>query len=206
DAPPEWVEAAQTIKRNGEYLLGLINDILDLSKIEAGKMMLERIACKPCEIVAEAASLMRVPAGAKGIPLKIEYAGAIPETIRTDPTRLRQTLINLIGNAIKFTEVGEVRLITRFVDDKDKPVMQFDVVDTGLGMTEEQVAKLFQPFTQADTSTTRKFGGTGLGLTICKRLTEILGGDISVVETELAVGTRMRVTVATGPLDGVKMI
>ena len=205
-APPERVEAAQTIKRNGEYLLGLINDILDLSKIEAGKMTVERIACKPCEIVAEVVSLMRVRADAKGIPLKIEYTGAIPEIIQTDPTRLRQTLINLIGNAIKFTEVGEVQLITRFVDDKDKPVMQFDVVDTGLGMTEEQGARLFRPFTQADASTTRKFGGTGLGLAISKRLTEMLGGNISVVETKAGVGTRIRVTVATGPLDDVKML
>ncbi len=132
--------------------------------------------------------------------------GAIPETIRSDPARLRQILINLIANAIKFTEVGGVRLVTRFVNDNDEPRLQFDVIDTGRGMTEEQVAKLFQPFTQADASTTRKFGGTGLGLTISKRFAELLGGDIAVVETEVGGGTTVRATVATGPLEGVRML
>ena len=206
DAPPERIDAAKTIKRNGEHLIGIINDILDLSKIEAGKVVMERIACSPCQIIADLASLMRVRADAKGLPLDIEYAGAVPETIRTDPTRLRQILVNLIGNAIKFTEVGGVHVVTRFVDDGSEPVMQFDVVDTGLGMTEEQVAGLFQPFMQADTSTTRKFGGTGLGLTITKRLAELLSGDVAVVDTRPGVGTCFRVTVPTGPLDGVKMI
>lgn len=130
----------------------------------------------------------------------------LPETVQTDPTRLRQILINVIGNAIKFTEVGEVRLLTRFANDGNEPLMEFDVVDTGLGMTEIQVAQLFQPFMQADTSTTRKFGGTGLGLAVSKRLAGLLGGDIAVVETRQGAGTRMRVTVATGLLDGVKMI
>ncbi len=149
---------------------------------------------------------MRVRADAKGLPFNIEYIGAIPETIPSDPTRLRQILNNLIGNAIKFTEVGAVRLVVRLVDDGDKPYLQFDVMDTGRGMTEEQKAKLFQPFMQADTSTTRKFGGTGLGLTISKRFAELLGGDITVVETEVGVGTTYRATVATGSLDGVKML
>ncbi|MCK4340660.1 MAG: PhnD/SsuA/transferrin family substrate-binding protein [Phycisphaerae bacterium] len=206
NAPPERIEAAQTIKKNGVYLLSIINDILDLSKIEAGKMTVERMACSPCQLVAEVTSLARVRADVKGLPLKFEYVGAIPETIQTDPTRLRQILINVIGNAIKFTEAGEVRLVTRFVADDHEPRLHFDVVDTGLGMTEEQVAKLFQPFTQADTSTTRKFGGTGLGLTISKRLAGLLGGNIAVVETQKGVGSRFRVSVATGPLDGVKMI
>ncbi len=117
EAPPERIEAAQTIKRNREYLINIINDILDLSKIEAGKMTVEKIECSPCQIVAETASLMRVRADAKGLPFNIEYVGAIPETIHTDPIRLRQVLINLLGNAIKFTEVGGVRLIVRFVED-----------------------------------------------------------------------------------------
>ncbi|MFQ5424875.1 MAG: histidine kinase dimerization/phospho-acceptor domain-containing protein, partial [Phycisphaerae bacterium] len=112
----ERLNAVQTIRRNGEYLLGIINDILDLSKIEAGKMAIERIACKPCEIIAEVVSLVRVRLEGKGLAFDIEFVGTIPETIRTDPTRLRQILINLIGNATKFTEEGGVRLITRFVD------------------------------------------------------------------------------------------
>ncbi|MFH1747907.1 MAG: PAS domain S-box protein [Planctomycetota bacterium] len=206
DAPPERIEATETIKKNGEYLISIINDILDLSKVEAGKMCMEQIACHPCKLIAEVASLVKVKADGKSLSFNIEYVGVVPETIQTDPTRLRQILLNLVGNAIKFTEIGGIRLITHFHEDPDKPVMHFDVLDTGIGMTAEQITRLFQPFTQADASTTRRFGGTGLGLTISKRFAEMLGGDISVVETELAVGTRMRVTVATGALDGVRMI
>ncbi len=202
----EKLNCVHTIRRNGEYLLGIINDLLDLSKIEAGKMTVERRDCQPCHVIAEVASLMRVQAGAKRLPFNIEYIGAIPETIQSDPLRLRQILINLIGNAIKFTETGAVRLVARFVDSGDTPCLQFDVIDTGRGLTREQVAKLFQPFTQADASTTRKFGGTGLGLIISKRFAELLGGDIIVVETDMGVGSTFRATVATGPLDGVRML
>ena len=206
NAPPHRIEAAETIKRNGEYLLGVINDILDLSKVEAGKMSVEHIACSPCGIVAEIASLMNVKANARGLVFKVEYAGAVPETINTDPLRLRQILINMIGNAIKFTDAGSVSLVTRWVDEADHPFMQFDVVDTGIGMTEEQTGRLFTPFTQADTSTTRRFGGTGLGLAISKRFAQMLGGDIAVVDSQPGAGTRMRVTVATGPTVDTRMI
>ncbi len=202
----EKLNTIHTIRRNGENLLSIINDILDLSKIEAGRMAVEHIACEPCRIIAEVASLMRLRADERRLPFKVEYMGTIPETISSDPARLRQILINLIANAIKFTKVGGVRLVTRFVNDNDQPRLQFDVIDTGQGMTEEQVAKLFQPFVQADTSTTRKFGGTGLGLTISKRFAELLRGDIAVVETKMGVGSTFRATVATGPLDGVRML
>jgi len=204
-APPERVEAIETIKRNGEYPLSIINDILDLSKIEAGKMTFERVAYSPFQILAEVTSLMHVRTAGNNLQLDVEYKGLIPETIHTDPTRLRQILINVVANAIKFTEIGGVRIITSLSEDGDEPRMQFDVVDTGIGMIQEQVTQLFQPFTQADNSTTRKFGGTGLGLTISKRLAEMLGGDISVIETKPGVGTRFRVAVGTGSLDGVKM-
>ncbi len=199
-------DAAMAIKRNGEYLLGIINDILDLSKVEAGKMTVEEIPCSPAKIIAEVASLVRVKADGQGLSFDIEYEGAIPDTIQTDPTRLRQILINVIANALKFTEIGGVRLITRYLPDDDHPLLQFDVVDTGIGMSEERIAKLFQPFTQADASTTRRFGGTGLGLTISRRFAEMLGGDITVVESVAGVGTRFRISVATGPVDGVRMI
>jgi PAS domain S-box-containing protein len=205
NAQPDTIAAIETVKRNGEHLLRIINDVLDLSKIEAGKVRVERVACSPCRLVAEIISLVRVRADAKGLALEPEYAGAIPEKIRTDPTRLRQILVNLIGNAIKFTDTGSVRLVTQLVRDGSEPLMQFDVVDTGLGMAEGQVDRVFEPFSQADASTTRKFGGTGLGLNISRRLARMLGGDISVVETRKGVGTRMRVTVATGPLADVKM-
>jgi PAS domain S-box-containing protein len=202
----EKLNCAHTIRRNGEYLIGLIDDILDLSKVEAGKMTVEKSNCQPCRIIAEVVSLMRVRADAKGLPFNIEYIGAIPETIQTDPTRLRQILINMVGNAIKFTEMGAVRLVTRFVERDDTPSLQFDVIDTGRGLTDEQVAKLFRPFMQADSSTTRKFGGTGLGLTISKRFAELLGGDITVASTDLGVGTTFRARIATGSLDGVTML
>ncbi len=199
----ENISATNTIKRNGEYLLELINDILDLSKIEAGKLEVERIACSPDKVVGDVASLMRVRADAKGLPLEIEYVGGIPETIQCDPTRLRQILINLAGNAIKFTERGRVRLVSRLVQSTSRPTcMQFDVVDTGIGMTQEQSSKLFQPFMQADASTTRKFGGTGLGLSISKRLAEALGGDITISSSP-GEGSTFSVTVETGSLDGV---
>ncbi len=200
------LEAVQTIHRNGEHLLQLINDILDLSKLDAGKFEVESISSSPVQLMAEVSSLMQVRAAAKDLAFHIEYIGAIPETIQTDPTRLRQILINLIGNAIKFTKTGGVRLIARCIDDADNPLMQFDVVDTGIGMTQEQIVKLFQPFTQADASTTREFGGTGLGLTISKRFANLLGGDIQVIDTQKGVGTRFRATVGTGSLDGVKML
>ena len=199
------LNAVHTVRRNGEHLLQLINDILDISKIEAGKVEVEHIPCSPVQLVADVQSLMQVRADAKNLPFNIEYIGAVPETIQSDPTRLKQILVNLIGNAIKFTETGGVRLVTRFDDDGAEPNMQFDIVDTGLGMTEEQVGKLFQAFTQADTSTTRKFGGTGLGLMISRRLAEMLGGTITV-DSEPGEGSTFRITVTTGPLDGVKML
>ncbi len=199
-------EAVTTIQRNGSHLLGLINDILDLSKIEAGQMPTEQLACSPHQITAEVASLVRVRAEAKNLEFYIEFIGPIPEVIRTDPLRLRQILVNLLGNAIKFTESGGVRLLVRLVRDEGVARLQFDVVDTGIGMTPEQTGCIFHPFSQADASTTRQFGGTGLGLAISKRLALLLGGDVLLVETEPGLGTRFRATVAVGPLEGVRMI
>ncbi len=209
----EKLGAVHTVRRNGEHLLQIINDILDISKIEAGKLEVERIRCSPVQLVTDVKSLMQVRADEKSLAFDIEYIGPVPKTIESDPTRLRQILVNLIGNAIKFTETGGVRLITRFVDDAEdgrggRPkgtVMQFDVLDTGIGMTAEQTGKLFQAFAQADSSTTRRFGGTGLGLMISKRLANMLGGDITVESTP-GKGSMFRVTVTTGSLDGVKML
>ena len=202
----ELQEGLDTILRNGRHLLEIINDILDLSKIEAEKMTTEQVACSPHAIVAEVASLLRVRTKAKKLAFNTEFIGPVPETIASDPTRLKQILVNLVGNAIKFTDTGGVRLITRFVDGGAGPCLQFDVVDTGMGMTAEQAERIFQPFNQADTSTTRQFGGTGLGLTISKRMAQLLGGDVLLVESRAGLGTRFRATAATGPLDGVPMI
>jgi CheY-like chemotaxis protein len=205
-AQPEAVEAAQIIKRNAEHLLEIINDVLDLSKIEAGRLQIEQIPCSPHQLVAEVASLMQVRAAAKGLPLRVEYLGPIPETMITDPSRLRQILVNLVGNAIKFTEAGIIRLVTRLIEDPgQQPRLRFDVIDTGIGMTEEVVARLFEPFAQGDASTSRRFGGSGLGLAISKRLAGMLGGDIAVHSTP-GKGSTFSLTVAVGPLRGVPLV
>ncbi len=199
-------DAAATVKRNGEYLVEIINDILDISKIEAGKLDVEQVQCSPCHLLADVASLMRVRADAKNVALELAFDGPMVEFIQSDPIRLRQILINLTGNAIKFTEAGKVRLVASMLGLRSaNPMLQVDVIDSGIGMTEEQVAKLFRPFSQVDTSASRRHGGTGLGLAISKRLASKLGGDITVKSTA-GEGSTFTVIVATGPLDGVQWI
>ena len=205
-AKPEDLEAANTIRRNGNHLLSVINDILDLSKIEAGKLPIQKAACSPVQIVAEVVSLMRVRAAGKHLTLATEFVGPIPAAIRTDPTRLRQILFNLIGNALKFTEAGSVRLVVRLAKrPSGESGLQFDVIDTGVGMSEEEVSRLFQPFTQGDMSSQRPFGGTGLGLAITKRLATMLGGEITV-QSRPQKGSTFSVVVDPGPLDDVAML
>ncbi len=200
------IEAADTIKRNGQHLLEIINAILDLSKIEAGKFETESVQCSPAKIMQEVASLMRVRAIEKNIGLEIEIDGPIPEYIQSDPTRLRQILINLVGNAIKFTNTGEVRVAAKLIEPSDrKPQLQFDIADTGIGMSEEQINKLFSPFTQVDSSTSRQHGGTGLGLVLSRRLSQMLGGDTQVHSTP-GQGSTFTVTIDTGPLQDVAML
>ena len=195
----------QTIRRNGEHLLGILNDILDLSKIEAGKMTIENVRCSPSMIIVDVASLMRVRAKEKGLFFEVHYQTPIPETIQSDPTRLRQVLMNLVGNAIKFTASGGIRILARCENaDTASPTLTLEVVDTGIGLSDSQVQGLFQPFVQADTSTTRKFGGTGLGLAICRRLAHILGGDIAI-DSSPGRGSSFRLTVSAGSLAGVRM-
>jgi PAS domain S-box-containing protein len=194
------------IRHNADHLLRVIDDVLDLSKIEAGKVVLEQMQCSPCSIVAEVVSLMRVRAVAKGLSLDVRYDGRIPETIESDPTRLRQILLNLVGNAIKFTEAGTICLVTSFCEiPKGRPTLQFQVIDTGIGMSAETQERLFRPFTQADASTTRRFGGTGLGLTISRRLAELLGGDISA-SSGVGKGSTFTLRVPARLLDGVRLI
>ena len=204
---PELIsDSLDTIKRNGGHLMELINDILDLSKIESGKLDVESIRCSPQTIVEEVLELVQVRAEAKGLKLEASYQFPLPAEIHSDPTRIRQILINLIGNAIKFTEVGIIRLNTSFLENPgEEPQVQFTVIDQGIGMTEAQMSNLFRPFSQADSSTTRKYGGTGLGLTICKRLTDVLGGDISVT-SKLNQGSQFSATVKTGNLEGVPLL
>lgn len=198
------LEYAQTIERNGNYLLQIINDVLDLSKIEAGKCDLERLDCCVAELLDDVRPLVEMRCREKGLTFSVERAGPIPETICTDPVRLRQILINLLSNAVKFTERGSVRLVARYPARPGQDVIEFDVIDTGIGITAAQMARLFQPFSQADSTTTRKFGGTGLGLTISKRLAIMLGGDLTVT-SQPGQGSTFRVTVATGCLKGVTL-
>jgi CheY-like chemotaxis protein/HPt (histidine-containing phosphotransfer) domain-containing protein len=197
----------QTIRRNGEHLLAVINDILDVSKIEAGKMTVEKIAASPSQVINDVAALMKVRAMDKNLAFDVRYIGPIPQTIQSDPTRLRQILMNLIGNAIKFTHRGSIKLLVSMADavEATYPRLRFDVIDTGVGMTPEQQTLLFRPFAQADSSTTRKFGGTGLGLTISKRLAVMLGGDLTV-RSEAGMGSTFSLTVHTGSLTGVPML
>ena len=179
DPRPEQVDSIRTIQRNAEHLLALINDILDLAKIEAGKMVCERTPLEPRTLVGDVISLMMVRASGKGLTLEAEFEGAIPATIESDPTRLRQVLVNLVGNAVKFTETGGVKLVVSCPrDEAGVPQLHFEVRDTGIGISKEVIHRLFEAFEQADVSTTRQFGGTGLGLAISRRLARLMGGDI----------------------------
>jgi PAS domain S-box-containing protein len=203
----EFGRHIHTVRHNGDHLLQLINDILDLSRVEAGRMEVEHTACAPVDLVADVCALMRARADDKGLDFAATFHGPIPAQIHTDATRVRQILVNLLGNAIKFTERGAVHLTTRFersASATEPDRLRFEVRDTGIGMTPEQVASLFRPFTQADASTTRRFGGSGLGLAISKRLANMLGGDIAA-QSELGVGSTFTATIATGALAGVSM-
>ncbi len=208
----ERTVAVNAILRSGRHLLEIINDILDVSRIEAGRLRTERVAFSPLGLTEEVRTMTQVRAEEKGLSFDCEYPDRLPEVIRTDPIRLRQILINLVGNAIKFTETGGVKLVTRFLpvppdghEGASGPVMQFDVVDSGIGIDPDQVGGLFEPFKQVDSSTTRKFGGTGLGLAISRRLAIALGGDITVESTP-GRGSTFTVTISAGRADDLRLV
>jgi signal transduction histidine kinase/DNA-binding response OmpR family regulator len=196
----------QTIRRNSEHLLAIINDILDISKIEACRMSVENIPCELPQLISDVFALVHPRALQKGLHLSVALDGEIPRKVQTDPLRVKQILVNLIGNAIKFTDAGgSVRLTVSRQIQYFSHTIKFDVTDTGVGMRDDQIRKLFQPFTQADESTTRKFGGTGLGLTISKRLAKLLGGDIDVASTPKK-GSTFSLTINGGPREGAELI
>jgi CheY-like chemotaxis protein/nitrogen-specific signal transduction histidine kinase len=181
DLSAEQREYAETVRASGESLLSIINDILDFSKIEAGKLDLEETDFDLQGVVEETVDLFSGAAQAKGLELASLIGQGVPTALRGDAGRIRQVLVNLLGNAVKFTEEGEVVLRGALVEeDESAAVVRFEVKDTGIGMTEEQQARLFESFTQADASTTRRYGGTGLGLAISKQLVEMMGGEIGV--------------------------
>ncbi|KAF0095009.1 MAG: putative hybrid sensor histidine kinase [Puniceicoccaceae bacterium 5H] len=171
-------EFLQTIQTEGEHLVQVINDILDLSRIEAGRVELHMRTTSPHEIVEGVLTLMNPAAIEKGLDLRLEEPETLPFNLHTDPTRLRQILVNLVSNAIKFTEEGEVVMRLRL--DAVRHQLCFEIVDTGIGITEEQQKRLFQPFSQGDASVTRKYGGTGLGLVISRRLASLLGAEMQL--------------------------
>jgi TMAO reductase system sensor TorS len=172
---------AQIITRSAEGLLEIINDILDFSKIEAGKLELETIEFGLREIIQETIEILGVRARAKGLELKCVVESSVPAAVRGDPVRLRQVLVNLAGNAIKFTESGEVAVRVRAVDAGGQ--LRFEVTDTGIGISQDVQGQIFSAFSQADSFTTRKYGGTGLGLAICRQLVGLMGGEIGVHST-----------------------
>lgn len=187
--------AAETIRRNGEFLIEIINDILDLSRIEAGRLQIRELAVSPLGLLEEVVTLMRVRADDARLPLAVRQIGDVPSSVLTDPVRLRQILINLIGNAIKFTSEGHVDATVGWTPDPGgrSGTLDFEVADTGIGMSADLVGRLFDPFTQGDASTRRRYHGTGLGLAISRRLAQMLGGDITVC-SRLGKGSRFRVS------------
>ena len=197
--PAEHREHLQVVKRNSENLLRIINDILDLSRIESEVIELELAECSVSEVVEEVRSLLQGSAEKKQLGLDVHYREPLPGTIHTNSVRLQQILVNLVGNAIKFTEKGLVKITVGCTRQDDGSArMQFEVADTGIGISEEEIGRLFQPFTQADMTSTRRFGGTGLGLAISKRLAKLLGGGIEV-QSELGKGSTFILTIAPGP-------
>lgn len=204
----EETKALETIRRNARHMIGIIGDLLDVSKLEAGKLSAERIPCDPLHIAREVVEMLLPKATAKGLQLELNFKTAVPVRIASDPLRLRQILLNLVDNAVKFTSDGSVTLTVSLeqagsADDDAK--LCFSVDDSGAGMTPETLSRLFTPFEQADVSTTRKFGGTGLGLAISRQLAQLLGGDIEV-ESKQGVGSNFLVTVATGPTTTARMV
>lgn len=191
------LDAIRTIKVNSTHLLTIINDILDMSKIDSGKMTVESIEISPTRIIEEVVNLVRYQCDGKRLGLHVIYESSIPKIIKSDPTRLRQILLNLVGNAIKFTEMGSVTISVLFSIESNS--LSFAVIDTGIGMSPSQRDRIarFDAFSQADSSTTRNFGGSGLGLRICNSLANMLGGEITV-DSELGKGSRFTLQISIG--------
>ena len=218
DLSSEQREYAEAIRSSAEALLAILNDILDFSKIEAGKLDLETVDFELATVVEDVAELLAQQAHAKGLEVATHIRPGVPPVARGDGGRLRQILMNLVGNAIKFTSSGEVRVTVGCLEEAEKEVLlRFDVTDTGIGISSGDQSRLFAPFLQADSSTTRQYGGTGLGLAICKQLVELMGGEIGV-ESEpgkgsnfwftlrLERGSRTAVRIPVMELRGVRVL
>ncbi len=211
--PPEkaptaisWQQAVEGILCNGQHLQEVINNVLDFSKLESGRLELEKLPCEPVALVRDVLSMLAIRAKGKNLSLGMEIAGGIPRTIQTDPTRLRQILLNLVDNAIKFTNQGRVWVeIELDQTGPERPILEFRVCDTGMGMSPDQIGRLFEPFRQASEKISRQFGGTGLGLAISRQLARLLGGDIWVESTP-GKGSVFHVRIAIGDVSLAEMI
>jgi len=199
-APVQRLHTIDTITSAGQHLLRIINDVLDLSKIEAEKTTVELIETPLIEILCEVERILRPKAIGKGLTLDAKLSTPIPDRILSDPTRLRQILMNLVGNAAKFTEQGTIVINASVTESLGNASLIIDIEDTGPGMTDEQSQTLFQAFEQADSTVTRKHGGTGLGLTISRRLAKLMGGDVTLLRTELGKGSCFRLTLPMIPV------
>jgi len=201
----ERIANATTIRRNSEHLLAVINDLLDYSKIESGKFTIEKLSCSPFQLVEEAIEMLHVRAKEKDIKLEVQYDLPLPESIQADPVRLKQIILNLVGNAVKFTHTGGVTVRMSMHDGGAGKQLQLDVIDTGIGLSREQSSRLFVPFQQADNSTSRKFGGSGLGLVISRHFAHMMGGDISVA-SEKGKGSTFTLEIDPGNVASARMI
>lgn len=199
----EKKKTINTIIKNGKHLHEIINDVLDLSKIEAGELTIEQFPASIFYIMEDIESVMGSRARNEGLSFKTNYSFPLPGKINTDPVRLKQVLINLCSNAIKFTAIGGIHIDVCYLHEQQ--LLSFEVSDTGIGMTEEEAARIFKPFSQADGSTTRKYGGTGLGLCISQQLANKMGGEI-VVKSEKGKGSKFRFTIHTGHIDDKQMV
>jgi PAS domain S-box-containing protein len=203
--PHDSLRYLNTIHSSGKSLLELINDILDLSKVESGRLEMEQAWAEPHRIIHEVLKVLGIKAHEKGIALNFSAQTSLPRQIQTDPARFRQIIFNLVGNAIKFTEQGRVTVTCRFEKTPQKPSLLIEIADSGIGIPPDKVESIFDPFTQADAAVTRRFGGTGLGLSISRKFARALGGDITV-ESRLGKGSTFRVSLTTGDLAGVPFL
>ncbi|WP_339733304.1 ATP-binding protein [uncultured Gimesia sp.] len=197
------LKAVQTIQRNGHYLLDVINDILDLSKVESGRLELEKRKLNPVNVLLDVKELLDDHSKTNKNKLILELRGEVPAVIQTDPTRLKQALVNLTGNAIKFTENGTIRIRIEYHPESE--LLSYHIMDSGIGISDELLQHIFQPFGQVDSSTSRKYGGTGLGLTITKRIAELLGGNVSL-KSEYGTGSEFILSIAAEIPPGTPML
>ncbi len=194
----ERMQCISTIHRNGKQLLALIDEILDISKLEAGHLHIENLECDVVSLINETKSLLYFQTERKGLDFKFVFESKVPTVMMTDPVHIRQIIMNVVGNAIKFTEKGSVKVFICWTDstfEYGKGQLKIKVTDTGVGIDDAHLERLFQPFAQVDSSMTRKFGGTGLGLTLSRQLARALGGDVQLLHSKLGVGSTFEITI-----------